>query len=103
MRGIGARVAQVESLSPSARFTIADPAQITGRRLALPLPACSADPSGCDEVRLLNELDGWSINPRLAIPFSAPIDLGSVTRESGLIVPLWAEPLPSPVGLAQLV
>src|SRR4029077_11233159 len=64
---------------------------------------CGLDAAGCDEVRLLNELDGWSVNPRIAIRFSGPVALDSVTRASAFIVPLWAEPLPSPVGLTQLV
>ena len=98
-----ASAAQVESLTPSDRFTVADPAQLTGRRVTLPLPNCIADPSGCEETRLLNELDGASVNPRIAIRFSAPIAVDSVTRQSVFIVPLSTEPLPSPVGLAQLV
>ena len=98
-----AAAAQVESLLPSDRLTVPDPGQATGRRIALPPPDCGLDAAGCDEVRLLNELDGWSVNPRIAIRFSGPVALDSVTRASAFIVPLWAEPLPSPVGLTQLV
>ncbi len=98
-----ASASQVTGLFPSDRLTVADPAQRTGRRLALPLPSCAGDPSGCHEVRLLNALDGFSVNPRVALRFSAPITLDSVTRDSAFILPLWSEPLPSPVGLAQLV
>jgi len=98
-----AAAAQVESLLPSDRLTVPDPGQATGRRMALPLPDCGLDAAGCDEVRLLNELDGWSVNPRIAIRFSGPVALDSVTRATAFIVPLWAEPLPSPVGLTQLV
>jgi hypothetical protein len=94
---------QVEALFPSDRLTTPDPRQATGRRVALPLPDCAADAAGCDEARLLNELDGFSVNPRIAIRFSGPIDLDSLTRSAVFIVPLWAEPFPSPIGLAQLV
>jgi len=94
---------QVTALFPSDRLTVGDASQATGRRVALPLPACAADPSGCDEVRLLNQLDGFSVNPRVALRFSAPITLDSVTRDSVFILPLWTEPFPSPVGLGQLV
>jgi len=94
---------QVTALFPSDRLTVGDATQATGRRVALPLPACAADPSGCDEVRLLNQLDGFSVNPRVALRFSAPITLDSVTRDSVFILPLWTEPFPSPVGLGQLV
>jgi dienelactone hydrolase len=98
-----ASAAAVQSIFPSDRLTQPDPRQATGRRVALPLPDCAADPSGCDEVQLLDELDGFSVNPRVAIRFSDPVDLESVTRASAFIVPLWSEPLPSPVGLGQLV
>jgi hypothetical protein len=100
---LAAAAAQVESLVPSDRLTVPDPGQATGRRMALPLPDCGADAAGCDEMRLLNELDGWSVNPRVTIRFSGPVALDSVTRTTAFIVPLWAEPLPSPVGLTQLV
>ncbi len=95
--------AQVEWLLPSDRFTTPDPNQLTGRRIALPPPDCAVDPAGCDEVTLLNELDGWSVDPRISIRFSGPIALDSVTRTSAFIVPLWAEPMPSPVALQRLV
>jgi hypothetical protein len=98
-----APAAQVQSLFPSDRLTVPDPRQSTGRRVALPPPDCAADPSGCDEVQLLDELDGFSVNPRVAIRFSDPVDPGSVSRDSAFILPLWAEPLPSPVGLGRLV
>jgi hypothetical protein len=98
-----AGAAEVQALFPSDRQTVPDPRQATGRRVALALPDCAADPAGCDEVRLLNELDGWSVNPRVAIRFSGPIDLASVTRASAFILPLSPDPLPSPIGLAQLV
>ena len=77
--------------------------QRTGRRIALPPPDCATDAAGCDEGTLLNELGGWSVNPRISIRFSGPIALDSVTRASAFIVPLWSEPMPTPVGLQQLV
>ncbi|MGH7349603.1 MAG: hypothetical protein ACREI6_06275, partial [Candidatus Rokuibacteriota bacterium] len=95
--------AEVHALFPSDRQTVPDPRQSTGRRVALALPDCGTDPAGCDEIRLVNELDGFSVNPRAAIRFSGPIDLASLTRASAFILPLSAEPLPSPVGLSQLV
>lgn len=98
-----AAAAEVQSLFPSDRLTAPDPRQSTGRRVALPLPDCASDGAGCDEVRLLNELDGFSVNPRIVIRFTGPIGLDSLTRANAFIVPLWSEPLPSPIGLAQLV
>ena len=94
---------QVESLFPSDLLTTPDPQQATGRRVALPLPDCAADAAGCDETRLLNELDGFSVNPRFAIRFSGPVGLATLTRSTVFILPLSAEPRPRPVGLGQLV
>ncbi len=45
----------------------------------------------------------WSVNPRVAIRFSGPVALDSVTQASAFILPLAPEPLPSPIGLGQLV
>ena len=47
----GAGATEVRSVFPSDRLTITDPAQLSGRRMALPLPLCAADPSGCDIER----------------------------------------------------
>ncbi|HEY7869917.1 MAG TPA: hypothetical protein VIF59_11850 [Methylomirabilota bacterium] len=95
--------AEVRALFPSDRLTVPDPRQATGRRVAMPLPDCAADQAGCDEIRLVNELDGWSVNPRVAVHFTDAIDLTSLTRASAFIIPLAPEPLPTPIGLDQLV
>jgi hypothetical protein len=95
--------AEVQSLFPSDRLTTPDPQQSTGRRVALPLPDCAVDAAGCDEIRLLNELDGFSVNPRIAIRFSGPVALESLTRATAFLLPLISEPGAAPIGLAQLV
>ncbi|MEO7145297.1 MAG: hypothetical protein ABI165_17515, partial [Bryobacteraceae bacterium] len=46
----------------------------TGLRVNLPLPDCSAQPSTCTELTLLNQLDGFSPNPRVSVRFSGPIN-----------------------------
>ncbi|HKC07221.1 MAG TPA: hypothetical protein VKJ67_10155, partial [Methylomirabilota bacterium] len=94
---------EVQALFPSDRQTVPDPRQSTGRRVALASPDCVVDAAGCDEIRLVNELDGWSVNPRMAIHFSGPVALESLTKTGAFILPLAPEPLPSPIGLAQLV
>jgi hypothetical protein len=99
----GAAAVEVETFFPSDRLTVPDPRQATGRRVALALPDCGVDAAGCDEVRLLNELDGWSVNPRVSIRFSGPVALDSFTKASAFILPLVPEPLPTPIGLGQLV
>jgi hypothetical protein len=71
---------------PSDRFTIADPGQNTGRRVALPLPDCATHPSDCADVKVLNTLDGFSTQPRITLPFNGNIDPRTVN--SNTIFPL---------------
>jgi hypothetical protein len=103
LHAASAGAAEVQALFPSDRQTVPDPRQSTGRRIALALPDCGGDAAGCDEIRLVNELDGWSVNPRVAIRFSGPVTLDSITKASAFILPLAPEPLASPIGLGQLV
>ncbi len=77
---------------PSDRLTVPDPTQRTGLRVALPWPSCRAEPSACDDVRLLDELDGFDLSPRLAVPFSGPIDPSSVSPRSLFLVRLASGP-----------
>jgi hypothetical protein len=95
--------AEVQSLFPSDRLTTPDPHEATGRRVALPLPDCAGDAAGCDEARLLNELDGFSVNPRVAMRLSGPVALESLTRASAFVLPLSPEPGAAAIGLGQLV
>jgi Bacterial Ig-like domain len=77
---------------PSNRFTVADTTQNTGLRVELPKPmpdcAAPAPPSDCSDIDVLNELDGFNLQPRLSIPFDGPIDVGSVTSQSVFLVSL---------------
>lgn len=75
-------------LFPSDRFTVADPAQNTGRRVHLPLPNCAARPTDCEDVEVLNTLDGFNLQPRLSIPFDGPIDVSSPTSEAVFLIEL---------------
>ena len=80
---------------PSDRFTVRDESQNTGLRIKMPRPAeCEADPvptptpSECVDIDLLNELDGFNVQPRLSIPFSGPIDVASVSSQTVLLIRL---------------
>jgi pimeloyl-ACP methyl ester carboxylesterase len=64
----------VVSMFPSDALTVPDAAQATGLRVNLPLPDCNVQPSTCAEIAVLNQLDGFSVNPRIAIQFSGPVD-----------------------------
>lgn len=95
--------AQPTAIFPSDRHTVADPAQLTGRRVALTMPSCPVDPGGCADVALLNQLDGFSVNPRIALTFDGPIKIESVTRETVFLMPLAPEPGAAPIALGQFV
>jgi Bacterial virulence factor lipase N-terminal len=67
---------------PSDRFTVPDAGQLTGLRVSLPKPDCSLRPSDCDDIDVLNTLDGFNLQPRLSVPFTGPIDPASVTSQT---------------------
>jgi pimeloyl-ACP methyl ester carboxylesterase len=72
---------------PSNALTVPDSRQLTAIRMNLPLPNCANEPSTCAEVNAVNQLDGFSIRPRLRIRFSGAVDPG--TLKSGIaIVPV---------------
>ena len=74
--------ATVGEPSPSDRSTVIDKAQLTGLRVALPRPDCAAFPSDCDDIDVLNTLDGFNVDARVSIPFSGPIDLATVRPDT---------------------
>lgn len=78
---------------PTDRFTMTDAEQLTGRRVSLPIPLdCVANQSDCEEIALLNLLDGFHQHPRLSIPFDGPIDVSSVTNQSVFLISLGVSP-----------
>src|SRR5215471_8597090 len=74
---------------PSDSFTVGDPDQNTGRRLALPMPAdCVANASDCNDLTFLNRLDGFYGTPRITIPFDGDIDVATATGVNIFLIPL---------------
>lgn len=71
---------------PSNLYTVADDAQLTGLRVHLPQPNCASNPSDCQDVAVLDTLDGFNIQPRISIPFSGPIDLSTVSSHTIFLV-----------------
>lgn len=71
---------------PTNLDTTPDSSQVTGLRVDLPLPSCSARPSDCADDAVLDSLDGFNIQPRITIPFSGPIDLSTVTSSNIFLV-----------------
>lgn len=52
-------------------LTVADLSQKTGRRVNLPLP-------DCQDLALLNQLDGFNLQARIRVRFSAPVNLDTL-------------------------
>jgi hypothetical protein len=73
---------------PSDIFTVADATHNTGRRVGYPYPDCGARPSDCDDIAVINTLDGWGLQTQISIPFSGDIDPSSVSSESIFVVSL---------------
>src|SRR5712691_3514740 len=71
---------------PTNLYTVPDEAQVTGLRVDLPKPDCATHPSDCADVAVLDTLDGFNIQPRISIPFSAPIDLSTVSSLTVFLV-----------------
>jgi dienelactone hydrolase len=85
---------------PTDRFTLPDDSQNTGLRVNLPLSQdCTERPSDCGDVNTLNTLDGFNLQPRLSIPFSGPIDVASVTRDTVFLL----DPAGRRIGIDQVV
>jgi hypothetical protein len=83
---------------PNDRFTVPDGAQLTGKRVNLPVPTCTdADRSICDTLTILNTTDGFDLQPRFFIPFTGDIDVTTVTPQS-----LYVEGPSGRVGLQEL-
>jgi hypothetical protein len=73
---------------PSDWFTLADTSHNTGRRISLPLPDCETRRSDCEDIAVLNALDGFNLQPRLSVPFSGSIDTNSITSDTVFLVSL---------------
>ncbi len=73
---------------PSNWFTVRDRTQNTRLRVNLPHPDCNERPSDCEDIDVLNELDGFNMQPRLSIPFDGPIDVHSVSSRNVFLISL---------------
>jgi Bacterial Ig-like domain len=71
---------------PTNLLTVPDSTQVTGLRVNLPQPDCGARPSDCADVDVLNQLDGFNIQPRISIPLSGPIDVSTVSSSTVFLV-----------------
>lgn len=67
---------------PTNRYTVFDGTQNTLRRVRLPKPNCAVRVSDCQDIDILNGLDGFSTQPRISVPFTGAIDLATVTSST---------------------
>jgi hypothetical protein len=70
------------SIFPNDALTVSDPSQVTGKRVNLAKLNCAEAKSNCDEITLLNQLDGFDIDPAVAIGFAGAVDVTKVTDSS---------------------
>ncbi len=73
---------------PSDRFAIFDSSHLTGLRVNLPQPNCATRPSDCQDIDVINTLDGFNNQPRLSIQFDGLIDVTSVNSSNVFLVSL---------------
>ena len=73
---------------PSDRFTKFDFTQNTFRRVNLPKPDCAVRVSDCQDIDVINTLDGFNIQPRVTVPFTGDIDVTTVNSDTVYLVNL---------------
>ncbi len=73
---------------PSDRFTVRDWSQNTFRRVALPRPDCTVRVSDCQDIDVINTLDGFSTQPRITVPFTGDIDPSTVNSNTVFLINL---------------
>jgi Big-like domain-containing protein len=72
------------TLFPSNTLTVRDPGQITGRRVHLPMPNCTTNPTDCNTITQLNKLDGFDIDPQIALTFDHAVDAATIAADTTL-------------------
>lgn len=75
------------AIFPSDILTVPDAGQATGKRVNMPMPDCTAFPSDCNELALINQLDGFDLDPNIALLFDGPIDVNRVTDSNLFVQP----------------
>ncbi|MGI8998062.1 MAG: Ig-like domain-containing protein [Pyrinomonadaceae bacterium] len=93
---------------PTDRFTVADRSHNTGRRVNLPYPDCAVRGSDCEDLDVINTLDGFGLQTRISIPFDGQIDPATVTDETVFVISLSStlpggEPGGQVIGINQIV
>lgn len=74
------------AIFPSNRYSVQDAGQNTLMRVAMPKPDCAVQVSDCYDFDVTNALDGFSTQPRIAIPFSGDIDPATVNSNTVYLI-----------------
>lgn len=88
---------------PANALTSPAPSQKTGLQVNLPLPAdctVASTSTECSNTQLLNQLDGFSVNPRIKVCFSGPVDV--TTLSTGISITAVDTAAPS-IGINQVI
>lgn len=80
--GVSVRDDASASIFPSNRYTVPDFGNASFRRVQLPRPDCAVRPSDCQDIDVINTLDGFSTQPRITVPFSGDIDVSTVNSDT---------------------
>jgi hypothetical protein len=54
----------------------------------VPYPDCSVRVSDCEDLDVINALDGFGLQTRISIPFDGPIDVNTATSETVFVISL---------------
>ncbi len=73
---------------PSNVFTVPDETHNTGRRVNMPFPDCTVYVTDCQDLAVINTLDGFNLQARLSVPFDGPIDVQTVSSSTVFVVSL---------------
>jgi Bacterial Ig-like domain len=73
---------------PSDRYTVREWGNQTFRRVNLPTPDCAVRVSDCEDIAVINTLDGFSTQPRITVPFTGAIDPASVSSDTVFLINL---------------
>jgi hypothetical protein len=92
-------------LFPSDYFTVADEGNNTGRRLNLPYLNCAVYVSDCEDLEVVNSLDGFGLQTRISIPFDGQIDPATIDSHTVFLIrlPATADGSSGTIGINQIV
>lgn len=79
---------RVTSIFPSNAMTVRDRGQRTGVRVALESDGC-ATVSACGMIARINELDGFDLDPRIAVTFDRPVDPARAAKQISITRGWW--------------